>query len=214
VRRAEREAAAQSAQIGVAEADFYPQFLINGTLGWGSQDFGNLMAGNSLQGSVGPGFRWHILNYGRILNNVRGQDARFQQLIVTYQQTLLRANEEVESGLVRFLESQEEVRALTASVIAAQKSIEEAVAQYQGGLTDFNRVAVLQERLVQRQEQLAQAQGAIALGLVEVYRALGGGWQIRDAATGEEVLPAPEIVENLKSRQWPAGLRRETESFG
>jgi len=96
---------------------------------------------------------------------------------------------------VRFLESQEQVRALTVSVNAAQKSIEEAVAQYQGGLTDFNRVAVLQERLVQRQEQLAQAQGAIALGLVEVYRALGGGWQIRDATAGENVLPSQESVE-------------------
>ncbi|MHB8971667.1 MAG: efflux transporter outer membrane subunit [Pirellulaceae bacterium] len=204
VRRAEREAAAQSAQIGVAEADFYPQFLLNGTLGWGSQDFGNLLAGNSLKGSVGPGFRWHILNYGRILNNVRGQDARFQELIATYQQTLLRANEEVENGLVRFLESQEEVRALAESVSAAQKSIEEAVAQYQGGLTDFNRVAVLQERLVQRQESLAQAQGEIALGLVEVYRALGGGWQIRDATTEAEVPPSPEIVEQVRFISSPA----------
>ena len=185
VRRAERQAAAQSAQIGVAQADFYPQVVVNGTLGWSSQDLNNLFAGNSFKGSVGPGFRWHILNYGRILNNVRLQDAKFQELVAAYQQTLVKANEEVENGLVRFLESQEEVRALTESVNAAKKSVEEAVAQYQGGLTDFNRVAVLQERLVQRQEQLAQAQGEIALGLVEVYRALGGGWQIRNTVLGE-----------------------------
>ena len=191
VRRAERQAAAQSAQIGVAEADFYPQVEIDGTLGWGSAHFGSLFDADSFKGSVGPGFRWHILNYGRILNNVRYQDARFQELVATYQQTLLKANEEVENGLVRFLESQEEVRALTKSVEAAKKSVEEAIAQYQGGLTDFNRVAVLQERLVQRQEEFAKAQGAIALGVIAVYRALGGGWQIRCAAPGEEVSESP-----------------------
>lgn len=181
VRRAERQAAAQCAQIGVAEADFYPQLLLNGSLGWGAENFGNLFDSASLKGSVGPGFRWHLLNYGRILNNVRYQDARFHELVTAYQQTLLKANEEVENGLVRFLESQAETRALTESADAAKKSVDESMAQYQGGLTDLNRVAVLQERLVQRQERLAQSQGEIAQGLVQVYRALGGGWQIRCA---------------------------------
>jgi NodT family efflux transporter outer membrane factor (OMF) lipoprotein len=179
VRRAEREVAAQCAQIGVAQADFYPQIYLNGTLGWGSENLDNLLAGNSFKGSVGPGFRWQILNYGRILNNVRLQDARFQELATTYQQTLLKANEEVENGLARFLQSQEEARELTESVNATKRSVDQAMAQYQGGLTDFNRVAVLQQQLVQRQEQLAQAQGEIAQGLIAVYRALGGGWQIR-----------------------------------
>jgi outer membrane protein TolC len=195
VRRAEREAASQSAQIGVAEADFYPQFSISGALGWGSQDLGSLFASNSFKGSVGPQFRWHILNYGRILNNVRFQDARFQELVAAYQQALLKANEEVENGLARFLESQEETRALTESVNAAKKSVQDAMAQYKAGMTDFNRVAVLQERLVQRQEKLAQAKGAVALGLVEVYRALGGGWQIRMEASGEGGSPQPELAE-------------------
>lgn len=195
VRRAERQAAAQCAQIGVAEADLYPQLQIDGTLGWGSENFGSLFDARSFKGSVGPGFRWQILNYGRILNNVRYQDARFRELVVSYQQTLLTANEEVENGLVRFLESQEEVQSLTKSVEAAKKSVEEAMAQYQGGLTDFNRVAVLQERLVQRQEEHAKAQGSIALGLIEVYRALGGGWQIRCAMPGEEACPSTEPAE-------------------
>jgi len=181
VRRAERQVAAQSAQIGIAQSDLYPQITINGAVGWSSQDLHSLLAGNSFNGTVGPAFRWNILNYGRIVNNVKVQDARFQELAVTYQQTLLQANQEVEDGLVRFLESQEEAHALNASVAAAEKSVEEAVAQYQGGLTDFNRVAVLQERLVQRQEQLAQAQGEVAQGLIAVYRALGGGWQLRTA---------------------------------
>ncbi|MHB8899531.1 MAG: efflux transporter outer membrane subunit [Thermoguttaceae bacterium] len=192
VRRAERLAAAQSARIGIAQADLYPQVFVDGTMGYGSQDVGNLLTGNSFTGSVGPGFRWNILNYGRIANNVRSQDASFQELVTTYQQTLLRANEEVENGLTHFLQSQAELRALAVSVQAAQKSVEQAVAQYEGGLTDFNRVAVLQQQLVQRQDQLAQAQGNIALGLVQVYRALGGGWQIRLAAPREDAPALPE----------------------
>jgi NodT family efflux transporter outer membrane factor (OMF) lipoprotein len=179
VRRAEREAAAQCARIGVAEAEFYPQISLNGTLGWAAEDLKHLFDQLSFRGSIGPEFRWEILNYCRILNNVRKQDARFQELVSKYQQTALKANVEVEDGLVRFLRAQEEAQTANESVEAQQASVKEAITQYNSGLTDFNRVAVLEEQLVSRQNQLALAQGDIALGLIQVYRALGGGWQIR-----------------------------------
>jgi NodT family efflux transporter outer membrane factor (OMF) lipoprotein len=179
VRRAEREAAAQSARIGVAQAQFYPQISINGTFGWAAEDLRNLFASDSFRGSIGPEFRWAILNYGRILNNVRVQDARFQELAVHYQQTVLKADSEVENGLARFLKAQDERRNAMESVKAQQAAVKDAIAQYKGGLTDFNRVAVVSEQLLSRQNQLAQTEGEIALGLIQVYRALGGGWQIR-----------------------------------
>ena len=179
VRRAEREAAAQCAMIGVAEADFYPHISLNATWGWAAQDLKDLFAHNSFRGSIGPQFRWDILNYCRILNNVRVQDARFQELVAHYQHTVLRANGEVENGLARFLKAQDERRNAKDSVEAQVAAVKDAIAQYQGGLTDFNRVAVVEEQLVSRQNQLAQTEGDIALGLIQVYRALGGGWQIR-----------------------------------
>jgi NodT family efflux transporter outer membrane factor (OMF) lipoprotein len=179
VRRAEREAAAHSAMIGVAEAEFYPQISLNATWGWAAQDFKDLFAHGSFHGSVGPEFHWAILNYCRILNNVRVQDARFQELVAHYQQTVLRANGEVENGLVRFLKAQEERRNAKTSLTAQEAAVKDAVAQYEGGLADFNRVAVVEEQLVSRQNQLAQTEGDIALGLIQIYRALGGGWQIR-----------------------------------
>jgi NodT family efflux transporter outer membrane factor (OMF) lipoprotein len=191
VRRAERQAAAQCALIGVAEADFYPSISLTTTFGWSSQHLQNLFAHGSFRGTVGPTFQWEILNYCRILNNVRKQDADFQALVVAYQNTALKANGEVEDGLVKFLKAQEETRYAKESVEAELKAVKDAVAQYKGGLVDFNRVAVIQERLVGRQEQLAQAQGSIALGLVKVYKALGGGWQIR---CGEETVAAPAPV--------------------
>jgi NodT family efflux transporter outer membrane factor (OMF) lipoprotein len=179
VRRAEREAAAQCAEIGVADADFYPQISLNATWGWSAEHFKDWFAHKSFRGSIGPEFHWDILNYFRILNNVRVQDAHFQELVAHYQQAVLRANGEVEDGLARFLKAQDEQRNAKDSVTAQQAAVKDAIAQYEGGLTDFNRVAVVQEQLVSRQNDLAQAEGEIALGLIQVYRALGGGWQIR-----------------------------------
>lgn len=179
VRKAEREAAAQSAEIGVAVSALYPHISINGAMGWSAEEFGLLFSGRAFRGTVGPSFTWNILNYGRLLNNIRAQDARFNELVLSYQNTVLKANSEVEDGLVRFTRSQDTARFLQVAVNAELRAVKEAIAQYEGGLTDFNRVAVIQERLVTRQEEYAQAQGNIALGLVKVYRALGGGWQIR-----------------------------------
>lgn len=202
VRRAERQAAAQSALIGVATADFLPQISINTTFGWSAQDFGDLFANRSFRGNFGPSFQWQILNYGRILNNVRLQDARFQELVVNYQNTLLQAGEEVENGLVTFLRAHNRARELTKAVNAEAAAFKEAVAQYKGGLVDYNRVVVIQERLVARQQTLAEAQGEIAQGLIQVYRALGGGWQFRcepgalplppTAAPGQPPVEAPK----------------------
>src|SRR6185295_4414898 len=98
VRRAERQAAAQSAQIGVAEAQFYPHIAITGTIGYSAEQFKNLFSPTALQGNVGPSVQWNILNYGRILNNVRLQEAGFQELVAAYQNTVLTAAQEAENG--------------------------------------------------------------------------------------------------------------------
>ncbi|HEX4146785.1 MAG TPA: efflux transporter outer membrane subunit [Pirellulales bacterium] len=179
VRRAERLAAAQAAQIGVAVSDWYPHISILGTLDYQAQDFQHLFSGHAIQGDVGPSFQWNVLNYGRILNNVRLTDATFQQLVVDYQNTVLVAQQETENGLVTFLKSQEQTKDLAESVVAAQKAVVVALAQYKAGMIDFNRVSLLEQNLVTYQNQLAQARGSIALGLIETYRALGGGWTAR-----------------------------------
>ncbi len=103
VRRAEQNAAAQSAQIGIAEADFYPAISIVGTIGYSAEEFPNLFRQAAFDGTIGPSFNWKILNYGRILNNVREQRAKFQALVTAYQQTVLNADREAENGLVTFL---------------------------------------------------------------------------------------------------------------
>jgi NodT family efflux transporter outer membrane factor (OMF) lipoprotein len=191
VRRAERHAAAQCARIGVAESELYPHISIVGSFGWSAQEFNDLFTGTAFRGTVGPSFTWNILNYGRLLNNIRVQDARFQELVASYQNTVLRAGAEVENGLVTFLRAQNRSRDLGQAVDAEASAFKEALAQYKGGLVDFNRVVVIQERLVSRQQSFAEAQGQIAHGLIQVYRALGGGWQIRtDGGDSPQPIPA------------------------
>src|SRR6185312_7594291 len=184
VRQAERAIAAQSEQIGIALADLYPRLSINGFLGYAASDLKDLFASKSFTGVIFPTFQWNILNYGRIMNNVRAQDANLRGTVLTYQQTVLRAGREVEDSLVAFLQTQVQAKRLEESVAAAERSVQIVREQYQGGVTDFNRVYNAQSTLVAQQDQLASAQGAIALNLIAVYKALGGGWQCFGGALG------------------------------
>jgi outer membrane protein TolC len=179
VRRAERQAAAQGEQIGIAEAALYPAFSINGTLALSAAKFSHLFSSQAFNGSVGPTFTWELLNYGRLVNNIRFQDATFQELVLAYQQSVLTANQEVEDGLATFLQNQERARLLAESVEAGQRAAIVSLRQYFEGKTMFLQYVVIEQALVQQDDLWAQARGQIAQGLIQVYRALGGGWQIR-----------------------------------
>jgi NodT family efflux transporter outer membrane factor (OMF) lipoprotein len=179
VRQAERQVAAQSARIGVAVADFYPAMGIGASIGYQTSFLKDLFSDQSIRGTWGPFFSWPILNYGRLLNAVREQEAIFQELVATYQNTLLTANQEVENGLVLFLQSQEQAADQQRAVTAVRKSVDLFLIQYKEGKIALNPLYLLERDLVNYEIDYATAQGNIALGLIQVYRALGGGWQIR-----------------------------------
>jgi NodT family efflux transporter outer membrane factor (OMF) lipoprotein len=215
VRRAEREVAAQSALIGIATSALYPHFSIGGTIFLDAKKFSDLFDANSLAGNVGPSFRWDILNYGRLANNVRVQESRFQQLAVQYQDTVLRANAEAENAIVGFLKAQQEVKWRVKSVENAGVCLELTTQLWRKGVGDFNRVFVMQLFLTEQQDQLAVAQGSVAQYLIQLYRALGGGWQIRlnnqapqaPATGGQPPAPLPPntaVPEPLPPPQPPA----------
>jgi NodT family efflux transporter outer membrane factor (OMF) lipoprotein len=188
LRSAERLIAAQNAQIGVAEAAWYPAFFINGTIGYEAKDFAKLFGPQSFTGQVGPAFQWSILNYGRILNNVRFQDFKTKEQVGVYQQKVLAAAQEVENGIVSFLNSQREVQSLATSAKDAALALKLASDNFEAGTIDYTPVFVAEQFLVQQQNAYAQAQGDVALGLIQVYRALGGGWEFRlaDQAAAEK----------------------------
>jgi len=190
VRRAERQAAAQAEQIGIAEADFYPAISINGdNLGYQAPKFPQMFSSHALNGSIGPSLKWNILNYGRILNNVRLQDATFQALVTAYQNTVLQANAEVEDGLVKFLKEQSREKLLKRGVDDLQDAVDYMFEQYRVSKIDVNRYIVIAQNLVQQQDSLATSRGQITQGLVQVYRALGGGWQMCLGLLPQETMP-------------------------
>jgi NodT family efflux transporter outer membrane factor (OMF) lipoprotein len=203
---AERQAAAQSAQIGAAEAALYPIVTINGTLDWQAARFSDLFGGRAMAGSIGPSFTWNILNYGRLVNGVRVQDALFQQLVVNYQNVMLKAEAEVENGITAYLNGHQVVRSLAKGVIASAEGVELGTIQYKEGKIQFITLANLQQQLVTQQDSLATAYGNLVQGLVQTYQALGGGWQIRLLDNGQtlvETIPAPKEIPDIDPKNLP-----------
>ncbi|HIF00819.1 MAG TPA: efflux transporter outer membrane subunit [Planctomycetes bacterium] len=204
VRREERRVAEQSARIGIAKADLFPAFTINGSINWQANQFSDMFTSAANAGFINPAFHWNILNYGRIRNNVLAQEAGFQEVAIQYQDTVLRANAEVEDGITGFLNAHQQVAALREGVEASEESVKLALIQYREGAVDFNRVFNLQTILVQQQDDLATAEAEITLSLIRTYKALGGGWQIRfgrgasggaGQAQAVPVLAPPEVLD-------------------
>jgi NodT family efflux transporter outer membrane factor (OMF) lipoprotein len=205
IRAAERAVAAQSEQIGIALADLYPHFVLNGQIAFDSESFGDLLTSASNSGSIGPSVQWNLLNYGRIINNVRLQEAGLQELIASYQNTVLTANQEVEDALVAFLRNQQRVAFLKSTVTETQEALRLLTISFNEGDISFTGVFIMQGDLAAKQDQLAQAEGAVTSSLVDLYKALGGGWQVRcrgfqpcatDAQPSEslETIPTPEAM--------------------
>jgi NodT family efflux transporter outer membrane factor (OMF) lipoprotein len=216
IRRAELQAAAQCAQIGIAKADLLPVFSLVGNVGTvatdiGPHSLGDLFSGDSLVYSAGPVFQWNILNYGRISNNVRVQDAKFQELLIAYRNAVLKAQQEVEDGIATFVYSREQADLLKKSVIAAENALGITLTQYDQGSADFTAVLTAERSLYQSQNDLTLATGSIALGLVEVYRAMGGGWEIRD---GRDLVPAATRQEMAGRTNWGRLLTPELMQLG
>jgi NodT family efflux transporter outer membrane factor (OMF) lipoprotein len=204
IRNAELLAAAQCAQIGVAKADLYPAFSLSGVLGFLSSDFGPFNLGDMFQWSsrsiqAGPSFQWNIFNYGQITNNVRVQDARFQELLINYQNTVLTAQQDVEDNLAAFLKAQGQAGFLARGVTSAKNALDLAIQQYQEGTVDFTTVLLAQQSLLSLQDNLATTLGNISTNLVGVYRALGGGWETRE---GKDLIPSGIKEEMAKRTNW------------
>src|SRR5713101_1135409 len=201
---AELAAAAQSAQIGIAAANLYPAFSLLGTFGTVASNInGNklkqIFEGKGITFGFGPSFQWNILNYGQITNTVRVQDAKLQGLLVDYQNTVLKAQQQVEDGLASFLKGREQVEYLRSSVAAADADLGLAILQWNIGTRDFTTVLTAEQNLYTAQNNLAMAEGGVSTGLASVYRALGGGWQIR---AENEFVPAATAQAMRRRTNW------------
>jgi NodT family efflux transporter outer membrane factor (OMF) lipoprotein len=177
VQRAERDLAAATARIGVAKADLFPKFSLTGTIGLESESAGNWFNYGSRYWSAGPTLQWDIFEAGRIRANVRVQNARQEQALDVYQQTVLVALEDAENALTAYAKEQVRHQSLEQAVHANQRALEMAKQLYQSGLTDFVRVLDSERSLYAAEDDLVQSDQTIAVSLVQLYKALGGGWE-------------------------------------
>lgn len=176
IRRAERQLAAATARIGVATADLYPKFRLSGTIGLESISTGNLWQWASRSYHFGPSISWNIFDAGAIRRNIQVQNARQEQSLITYESTVLHAQEEVENALVAYAKEQQRRSALAKATAAAKRADLLARDQYQAGLVNFNDVLDAQRSLLSFQDELAQSSGVVTTNLIRLYKALGGGW--------------------------------------
>ena len=177
IRRAERDLAAATARIGVATADLFPKFSLTGSIGLQSSDLSDLPKASSEFWSLGPSFRWPIFTAGRIRANIRVQNARQEQALTRYEQTVLIALEDVENALINYGKEQERFKSLDQAVRANRRAVEMATELYTRGVIDFLSVLEVQRSLFASEEQLIISEKNLSANLVALYKALGGGWE-------------------------------------
>jgi NodT family efflux transporter outer membrane factor (OMF) lipoprotein len=181
IRRAERELAAQNALIGATQAELYPTLTLPGTLTLESGD-GDLFRSANTAYSFGPQLRWSIFNGRRISSQVDAERAATKAALLTYEQTILLALEEVEDAMAAYANEKDRIQSLQSAEASARKSVELVTELYKSGLTDFQNVLNMEQALLDQQDLLASSRGLISANLVAIYKALGGGW---DTASGK-----------------------------
>jgi NodT family efflux transporter outer membrane factor (OMF) lipoprotein len=177
VQRSERELAAATARIGAAKADLFPKFSLTGFAGLESISTANFLNYASRYWSAGPTVQWEIFEAGSIRANVRVQNARQEQALDAYQQTVLVALEDAENALTAYAREQIRRESLSQSVQADEQALELSTQLYNNGLTDFLHVLDSERSLYAAQDALVQSDQTVSLDLVQLYKALGGGWQ-------------------------------------
>lgn len=212
IQLAEYQIASQTPLIGVSKADLFPSFELFGSFGLltsssrntqaggrSGSSFSDLFDSDSFEFFGGPSIRWNLFNYGRINNQVRVEDALLQQLIVNYEDTVLRAHLEVEDSMIGFLRKQQEAGFLMDSVKASQRSVDLSMLQYKEGLVDYQRVLDSQRFLADQQDVWTATRGSAIVNLIAMYKALGGGWQIRE---GQNFVSKDNIEQMEKRTNW------------
>jgi NodT family efflux transporter outer membrane factor (OMF) lipoprotein len=189
IRRAERELAAQTAIVGVATADLYPTFSLTGFIELEAINFDDLFDLSSIGWGIIPGFRWPIFTAGKIRNRIKAEEARTEQALGFYEQTVLLAMEDVQTALVAYDREQVRRDRLQEAVTATSRSVELVRTQYISGLTNFQNFLDAQRSLFDQQDQLANSQGQVVKNLIDLNRALGGGWTVDSLPPDQRVDP-------------------------
>ncbi|HUA64233.1 MAG TPA: efflux transporter outer membrane subunit, partial [Alphaproteobacteria bacterium] len=177
VQQAERQLAAATAEIGVAKADLFPKFSLTGIAGFQSTDAGQWLNYMAHYWTAGPTVQWQLFEAGALVANVHVQNERQRAALAQYQQTVLVALQDVENALTAYAREQVRRESLEDSVAADRRALELATNLYKSGLVDFLNVLTSESSLYNEQDALVQSDQTVSLDLVQLYKALGGGWE-------------------------------------
>lgn len=205
VLQAEYQAAAQSALIGVNAAALYPSFSLAGYFGFQTMSYsggtsqGSLFTWDNKNTNIAGSFAFPLFYRGAIVDQIRVQDAVFQQSVLNYQNLVLRAQKEVEDALILISTSRSATKDLAKAVVAAQQAATLALDRYKQGQNDYNTVIVAQQQLLAVQNSFVQAGASTLLGYVGAFKALGGGWSGELTVPG---LPAAMVSAMQERTDW------------
>ncbi len=180
VRRAERQLAQATANIGVATAEFFPKISLTGSAGYQSLHGSNWFSDSSGLWSIGPSVSWRLLDFGRVKAQIKVANAQQEQALATYEQAVLIAFQDVENALVAYANEKVRFSSLTEAVAANSESLALSKDLYTKGLVDFSNVLDSERSLYDTEDQLADSRRAVTENLVSLYKALGGGWAPTD----------------------------------
>lgn len=176
IRKAERELAAQTARIGIAEANLYPSLSLSGSIGLEALSPGGIFS-SATKTILGRGLlSFPIFQGGALVQAVEVEKAVTEQALATYRSTVLQALEEVENALKSYAEEKNRREALIIAELSARRAAELARQKYSSGLVDFGTVLEAERSHLTLQDQLTQSEGNIISNLIRLYKALGGGW--------------------------------------
>ncbi|MFB3118844.1 MAG: efflux transporter outer membrane subunit [Myxococcota bacterium] len=170
VRAAERQLAAETAQVGVATAELYPKFMLNGSIGIDSLS----ISGAAYK--IGPEMSWRMFDGGRTRREIEIQNTVQEQALIAYEGTILEALEDVENSMTDFAQEQVRLRWLRESSEAASQAAQLAASRYEAGASPFLEVLDAQRTSLSAEDTQAASEGQVVSNLIRLYKSLGGGW--------------------------------------
>lgn len=175
--RAERRLAATVAQYNLNVADLYPRVTLFGSLGFSATSLSDLGSSDSSTFIFGPRIDWAAFNLGRVKAQIAAADARTEADLATFEKTVLIALEEIDTALVNFARQEQTRARLFHAANSSAKAAEYAKERFDAGIDNFLDVLDSERTLLDAQDRLAQAEIKLALGIVGIYKNLGGGWK-------------------------------------
>ncbi|HEY7804587.1 MAG TPA: efflux transporter outer membrane subunit, partial [Orrella sp.] len=185
LREAERNLAAETARVGQVTARRYPSLNLGGSIGWTAFTLSGIGPADSLIGVLAGTLGATLFDGGRLRSEVDAQSAVQEQALFNYEQTVLQALEEVENALISHALSRQRVQAWASSAQASASAAQQSRQLYQSGLVDFEQVLITERSQLNAQESLARAQATQFISLIQLYKALGGGWQETPSVSDE-----------------------------